>query len=175
MGVSHTWRLLFLYWNQQMADYYAGHCRFSPKAIIFAQFVLCPAYKWRCRKSQLKPKDFLWKRLEVTSLRKGSKSPFFRIGYLLKNISKQFDSFPKNRRSRSRNSYILFLLHLQPGLFAVQFTTYIMFISMTSLFAHKVAKPTKWRFLPKNLSQLVIFVIGLAFTWVWGDKNRAQF
>ena len=24
---------------------------------------------------------------------------------------------------------------------------------MTSLFAHKVAQPTKWRFLPKNLSQ----------------------
>ena len=41
-----------------------------------------------------------------------------------------------------------------------------LFISMTSLFAHKVAQPTKWRFLPKNLSQLVIFVIGLAFTWV---------
>ena len=36
--------------------------------------------------------------------------------------------------------------------------------SMTSLFAHKVAQPTKWRFLPKNLNQLVIFVIGLAFT-----------
>ena len=48
-------------------------------------------------------------------------------------------------------------------------------ISMTSLFAHKVAQLTKLRFLPKNLSQLVIFVIGLAFTWVWGDKNRAQF
>ena len=31
-------------------------------------------------------------------------------------------------------------------------------------FAHKVAQSTKWRFLPKNLSQLVIFVIGLAFT-----------
>ena len=46
---------------------------------------------------------------------------------------------------------------------------------MTSLFAHKVAQLTKWRFLPKNLSQLVIFVIGLAFTWSWGDKNRAQF
>ena len=36
--------------------------------------------------------------------------------------------------------------------------------SMTSLFAHKVAQPTKWRFLPKNLSQLVIFVIEIAFT-----------
>ena len=46
-------------------------------------------------------------------------------------------------------------------------------ISMTSLLAHKVAQPTKWRFLPKNLSQLVIFEIGLAFTWSWGDKNRA--
>ena len=43
--------------------------------------------------------------------------------------------------------------------------------SITSLFVHKVAQPTKWRFLPKNLSQPVIFVIGLAFTWVWGDKN----
>ena len=38
--------------------------------------------------------------------------------------------------------------------------------SMTSLLPHTVAQPTKWRFLPKNLSQLVIFVIGLAFTWV---------
>ena len=51
------------------------------------------------------------------------------------------------------------------------------YVSMTPLFARKVAQPTKWRFLPKNLSQLVIFVIGvgLAFTWVWGHKNRAQF
>ena len=38
------------------------------------------------------------------------------------------------------------------------------FISMTSLLPHTVAQPTKWRFLPKNLSQLVIFVIELAFT-----------
>ena len=51
----------------------------------------------------------------------------------------------------------------------------IKWVSMTSLFAHKVAQPTKWRFLPKNLSQLVIFVIGLAFTWSWDNKNRAQF
>ena len=27
MGVSHTWRLPFMYWNQQTVDYYAGHCR----------------------------------------------------------------------------------------------------------------------------------------------------
>ena len=47
--------------------------------------------------------------------------------------------------------------------------------SMTSLLVHTVAQPIKWRFLPKNLSLLVIFVIGLVFTWVWGDKNRAQF
>ena len=45
--------------------------------------------------------------------------------------------------------------------------------SMTSLFAHKVAQPTKWRFLPKNLNQLVIFVIGLVFTWSQVDKNKA--
>ena len=38
--------------------------------------------------------------------------------------------------------------------------------SMTSLLPLTVAQPTKWRFLPKNSSQLVIFVIGLAFTWV---------
>ena len=25
MGGSHTWRLPFMYWNQQTADYYAGH------------------------------------------------------------------------------------------------------------------------------------------------------
>ena len=36
--------------------------------------------------------------------------------------------------------------------------------SMTSLLANRVAQPTKWRFLPKNLNQLVIFVIGLVFT-----------
>ena len=36
--------------------------------------------------------------------------------------------------------------------------------SMTSLLAHTVAQPTKWRFLPKNLNQLVIFVIELEFT-----------
>ena len=41
-----------------------------------------------------------------------------------------------------------------------------MYVSMTSLLPHTVAQPTKWRFLPKNSSQLVIFVIGLAFTWV---------
>ena len=28
MGVSHTWRLPFMYWNQQTADYYAGHCTY---------------------------------------------------------------------------------------------------------------------------------------------------
>ena len=26
IGVSHSWKLPFMYWNQQMADYYAGHC-----------------------------------------------------------------------------------------------------------------------------------------------------
>ena len=49
---------------------------------------------------------------------------------------------------------------------AVLSNTLYLCISMTSLFAHKVAQPSKWRFLPKNLSQLVFFVIGLAFTWV---------
>ena len=27
MGVSHTRKLPFMYWNQQTADYYAGHCK----------------------------------------------------------------------------------------------------------------------------------------------------
>ena len=44
--------------------------------------------------------------------------------------------------------------------------------SMTSLLPHTVAQPIKWRFLPKNLSQLVIFVIELAFTWSWVNKNH---
>ena len=39
-------------------------------------------------------------------------------------------------------------------------------VSMTSLLPHTAAQPTKWRFSPNSLSQLVIFVIGLAFTWV---------
>ena len=47
--------------------------------------------------------------------------------------------------------------------------------SMTPLLPQTVAQPTKWRFLPKNWSQLVIFVIGLAFTWSRVHKNRAQF
>ena len=38
------------------------------------------------------------------------------------------------------------------------------YVSMTSLLPHTVAQPTKWRFLPKNLSHLVIFVIELTFT-----------
>ena len=47
--------------------------------------------------------------------------------------------------------------------------------SMTSLLAHTVAQPTKWRFLPKNSNQLVISIFELAFTWSWIDKNRTQF
>ena len=52
---------------------------------------------------------------------------------------------------------------VQPMIFVALRYMYA-FISMTSLFAHIVAQPTKWRFSPKNLNQLVIFVIGLAFT-----------
>ena len=40
---------------------------------------------------------------------------------------------------------------------------------------HTVAQPTKWRFLPKNLSQLVIFVIVLWFTWSWKFDSQSQF
>ena len=61
------------------------------------------------------------------------------------------------------------------GKFFYYFDTYYIKVSMTSLFAHKVAQLTKWRFLPKNLKQLVIFVIRLAFTWSRVDKNRTQF
>ena len=50
------------------------------------------------------------------------------------------------------------------------FFIFLMLTNMTSLLPHTVAQPTKWRFLPKNLSQLVIFVIELAFTWSWVDK-----
>ena len=44
--------------------------------------------------------------------------------------------------------------------------------SMTSLLPQTVAQPTKWRFLPENLSQLVNFVNEHAFTWSWVDKNH---
>ena len=37
---------------------------------------------------------------------------------------------------------------------------------------HFFAQPTTWRFLPKSLSQLVIFVTELAFTWSWVNKNH---
>ena len=46
------------------------------------------------------------------------------------------------------------------------------YVSMTSLLANTVAQPTKWRFLPKNLNELVIFVIELVFTWSWVNKNH---
>ena len=36
--------------------------------------------------------------------------------------------------------------------FDFSFTIVKVSLSMTSLFSHKVAQPTKWRFLPKNLS-----------------------
>ena len=56
-------------------------------------------------------------------------------------------------------------------------TTYLHYnsihFSMASLLAQTVAQPPKWRFFHKNLSQLVIFVIGLVFTWSQVDKNKA--
>ena len=51
-------------------------------------------------------------------------------------------------------------------------TSYNKLVSMTSVLTHTVAQLTKWRRLPKNLSWLVIFVIGLAFTWSWVNKNH---
>ena len=62
------------------------------------------------------------------------------------------------------------LLQLYFGVFLGASYTYTR-ISMTSLLAPTVAQPTKQRFLPKNLSHLVIFVIELANTWSWVNKN----
>ena len=39
-------------------------------------------------------------------------------------------------------------------------------LDMIPLGMNKAAQPTKWRVLPKNFIKLVIFMIGLAFTWV---------
>ena len=56
MGVSHTWRLSFMYWNQQTADYYVGHCTWSPvgkiKKVIFTTLLWAgpaqnPPFNWR--------------------------------------------------------------------------------------------------------------------------------
>ena len=66
-----------------------------------------------------------------------------------------------NRTNKTEN--------LIDGLFQLCMAT--LYFSMTSLFAHKVAQLTKWRFLSKNLNQLVIYVIGLAFTWSWVDQK----
>ena len=86
----------------------------------------------------------------------------------------------KERKGSWRNIFSLYLA--RPLLLVTAHTpakkisinTYVA-VSMTSLLPHTVAQPTQWRFLRKNLSQLVIFVIELALTWSWGDKNRAQF
>ena len=83
-----------------------------------------------------------------------------------------------HQKSQATNMYpsiraVLFLTFLDQ-IFSPVSTGYIL-LSMTSLLAHTVAQPTKWRFLPKNLNQLVIFVIGLTFTWSRVDKNRARF
>ena len=42
-------------------------------------------------------------------------------------------------------------------------------------FRTKLLSQPNGDFFSKNLNQLVIFVIGLAFTWSWVNKNRAQF
>ena len=60
---------------------------------------------------------------------------------------------PRSAIINHHHSSVYTLMQLQ------EYTTYS---SMTSLFAHKVAQPNKWRYLHKNFSQLVIFVIGLA-------------
>ena len=76
--------------------------------------------------------------------------------------------FHRKTGSLCRNIYsLLDLIHKSCAFFHIV-TYYLLYtsVSMTSLFAHKVAQLTKWSFLPKNLSQLVNFVIGLAFTWV---------
>ena len=51
------------------------------------------------------------------------------------------------------------------GIGDFEFVVMTNYISMTSLFAHNVAQPTKWRFLSNNLSQLVIFVIEQLGNW----------
>ena len=80
---------------------------------------------------------------------------FFRIS----NLKKCLIRFPLN-------------IYNIPYLFVDWMTIYFfMYISMTSLSAQKVAQPTKWRFLSKNLNQLVILVIVLAFTCSWVNQK----
>ena len=54
----------------------------------------------------------------------------------------------------------------------LQFNFCSIIFSLTSLLAHTLAQPTKWRFMSKNLSHLVICVINLVFTWSWVNKNH---
>ena len=70
------------------------------------------------------------------------------IGYILLTITKVLDSL-----------WTLFI-----GRFLVGKAYYNKKNSMTSFFVHKVAQPTQMKFLLKNLSQLVIFVVRLALT-----------
>ena len=90
-----------------------------------------------------------------------------RIDFTLKKKEKIFTRFSSIKKNWIANFYHF----LFPGFSRVG-TASTTYISMTSLLAHTVALPTKCRFLPKNLSQLVIFVIELAFTWSWVNKNH---
>ena len=64
------------------------------------------------------------------------------------------------------------LIHMEyDNLYSQFFRLASMLLSMTSLLPHIVAQPTKWRFLPL-LSQLFIFVIELALTRSWVNKNH---
>ena len=40
MTVSHTCKLPFMYWNQQAADYYAGHCTFNFNDTVLWSYLL---------------------------------------------------------------------------------------------------------------------------------------
>ena len=68
-------------------------------------------------------------------------------------------TYSKHCRSTDFLSQVLKLISF--GAYCYFYILRYKYISMTSLFAHTVVQLTKWRFLSKNLNQLVNFLIGL--------------
>ena len=95
MGVSHTWRLPSMYWNQQTADYYASHCIQKSKSkhngklhtllclkrcaryYIFGGMRIrswksCQSYSWKSRKFRYERRHFLENLSKVQTLPQNS-------------------------------------------------------------------------------------------------------
>ena len=113
MGGSHTWRLPFMYWNQQTADYYAGHCNLTR---------LCQSLVFFCFEDLLLIlSDFLNKIVNVPNLAQLCQSLVFfclKICYSPVTANKHIDNiewyFGKQNFSSSRCHMFLWIYFWNP-------------------------------------------------------------